>query len=197
MWAAIKRVVRRLGDRLFGRRESNPAARIRSAQEDFQEKLAGSRESLARLAAAAGQLEVRLDSGRGREQELRRRLLAYEKVGKSDLAGELRTELRDLEAVTALDSRELQKARRLLKSHRTSLDRLQREFEEKIRRLLRLASAVEVSELEAELASLGDSAAREAEESKTQLSALQEDLEARQDQAKGRVRVALDLANHD
>lgn len=190
-------MVRRLGDRLFGRRESNPAARIRSAQEDFQEKLAGSRESLARLAAAAGQLEVRLDSGRGREQELRRRLLAYEKVGKSDLAGELRTELRDLEAVTALDSQELQKARRLLKSHRTSLDRLQREFEEKIRRLLRLASAVEVSELEAELASLGDSAAREAEESKTQLSALQEDLEARQDQAKGRVRVALDLANHD
>jgi len=193
----MERVFRRFLDRLFRRQESDPGARIRSVQEEFQEKLAGSKDWLARLAASAGRLEVRIDSSRARMEELRQRLAAYEKVGKTDLAGELRAELRDLEAVAARDSQELGKARSLLKSHRTSLDRLQREFEEKIRRLERLASEVEVKELEAELASLVGVAAREAEDSKTRLSALQEDLEMRHDQAKGRVRVALDLADND
>ncbi len=190
-------MIRRFLHRLFGSRQSDPGAGIRSVQAEFQEKLAGSRQALARLAAAAGRLEVRIESSRGRLEELRQRLAAYEKVGKTDLAGELRTELRDLEAASARDSQELAKARTLLKSHRTSLDRLQREFGEKIQRLERLASEVEVEELQAELASVLGSAAREAEESKTRLSTLQEDLETRHDQAAGRVRVALDLADHD
>lgn len=197
MWAVIRRAIEWLLDRLFERPGRDPAARIRAVEEEFRGMLAESKDSLARLAAAVGRLQVRIDSNRAHAEELRKRMAAYEKVRKADLAGELGAELRQVEAALARDSQELGKTEVLLKSNRKSLDRLQRDFEGKVQRLERLASEVEVKELQAELASMVGIAAREAEESKATLSALQEDLETRHDQAAGRVRVALDLADKE
>jgi phage shock protein A len=196
LWKAIGRSIRRLLANLFGRPQDQSAARIRALQEDFEEKLGGSKQSLARLAATVGRLEVRLDSNRQRAEELRKRRAAYQKVGKADLAGEIASELAGIEVQLEGDARELSKTQALLKASRQSLDRLQREFEQKLGALERLRSEVEVKELQAQLAAMVGQAARSAEDSKAALDALQNDLEARHDRAAGRVRVALDLADH-
>jgi phage shock protein A len=196
MFARIGRLVRGfLSLFISGIEESNPEALMAAAREEFRAKMAQYNTALARMAGVAERLKGQVKSKAAKAHELERRILANHAAGNLELAGTLARELQELKADLATDSEELKDTEEAYQANMRQAKVVQREFEDKVRRLEKQLSQVHIKEAQAEAAAaLGNTAFKVGDLGDT-LKDVEGILQKRYEVSAGKARVAKDMVD--
>jgi phage shock protein A len=196
MFARIGRLVRGFVSLFIsGIEESNPEALMAAARDEFRAKMAQYNTALSRMAGIAERLKGQVKMKAGRAQELERRILANHAAGNLALAGTLARELQELKADLGTDTEELKETEEAYQANMRQAKVVQREFEDKVRRLEKQLSQVQIKEAQAEAAAaLGNTAFKVGDLGDT-LKDVEGVLEKRYEVSAGKARVAKDMVN--
>jgi phage shock protein A len=182
---------------ISGLEESNPEALMDSARQEFREKMAQYNQALARMAGVAERLKGQVKMKTQKSQDLERRILANHSAGNMDLAGSLARELQELKADLATDSAELSESEEAYSQNLRQAKVVQKEFEDKIRRLEKQLDQVKVKEAQAEAAGALSNATFKVGDLGDTMKTVDDVLQKRYEQAAGKARVAKDLVDMD
>jgi len=196
MFARVGRLVRGfLSLFISGIEEANPEALMAAARDDFRAKMAQYNMALARMAGVAERLKGQVRAKTVRAQDLERRILANHSAGNMELAGTLARELQELKADLTTDTEELKETEEAYQNNLRQAKVVQREFEDKVRRLEKQLSQVQIKEAQAEAAAaLGNTAFKVGDLGDT-LKDVEGVLEKRYEVSAGKARVAKDMVN--
>lgn len=182
---------------ISGLEESNPEALMDSARQEFRERMAQYNSALARMAGVAERLKGQVKMKAAKAQDLERRILANHHAGNLDLAGSLARELQELKADLGTDSAELTETEEAYQTNLRQAKVVQKEFEDKVKRLDKQLDQVKIKEAQAEAAgALGNATFRVGDLGDT-MKTVDEVLQKRYEQAAGKARVAKDLVDMD
>lgn len=196
--ARIGRLLRGfLGLFVGGIEEANPEALLEAARQDFREKMAQYNLALARMAGVAERLKSQVKAKTARAQELERRILANHRAGNLELAGTLARELQELKADLGIDAQELQETEEAYQTNLRQAKLVQREFEDKVRRLEKRLSQVKIKEAQAEAATALSSVAFKVGDLGDTMKSVEEVLQKRYEVSAGKARVSKDLVDLD
>jgi len=184
-----------LGLFISGIEERNPEALMEAARQEFRDRMAQYNSALARMAGIAERLKIQVKNKSVRAQELERRILANHHAGNLELAGSLARELQELKADLATDAQELTETEEAYQANLRQAKVSQREFEEKVRKLEKQLSQVQIKEAEAEAAAALSSAAFKAGDLGDTMKTVEDILAKRYEQSAGKARVARDIVN--
>jgi phage shock protein A len=182
---------------ISGLEESNPEALMDSARQEFREKMAQYNQALARMAGVAERLKGQVKMKTAKAQDLERRILANHAAGNMDLAGSLARELQELKADLATDSAELTESEEAYSQNLRQAKVVQKEFEDKIKRLEKQLDQVKVKEAQAEAAGALSNATFKVGDLGDTMKTVDDVLQKRYEQAAGKARVAKDLVDMD
>ena len=196
MFARVGRLVRGfLSLFISGIEEANPEALMAAARDDFRSKMAQYNMALARMAGVAERLKGQVKGKTTKAQDLERRILANHSAGNMELAGALARELQELKADLTTDTEELKETEEAYQNNLRQAKVVQREFEDKVRRLEKQLSQVQIKEAQAEAAAaLGNTAFKVGDLGDT-LKDVEGVLEKRYEVSAGKARVAKDMVN--
>ena len=196
MFARIGRLVRGFFSLFIsGIEEANPEALMAAARDDFRSKMAQYNMALARMAGVAERLKGQVKGKTAKAQDLERRILANHSAGNMELAGALARELQELKADLTTDTEELKETEEAYQNNLRQAKVVQREFEDKVRRLEKQLSQVQIKEAQAEAAAaLGNTAFKVGDLGDT-LKDVEGVLEKRYEISAGKARVAKDMVN--
>jgi len=182
---------------ISGIEEGNPEALMEAARQEFRDKMAQYNMALARMAGVAERLKVQIKAKTKKAQELERRILANHQAGNLELAGSLARELQDLKSDLMTDTQELSETEEAYQGNLRQAKVVQKEFEDKVRRLEKQLSQVKIKEAQAEAAAaLGNAAFRVGDLGDT-MKTVEEVLAKRYEVSAGKARVAKDLVDMD
>lgn len=198
MFARVGRLVRGfLSLFISGIEEANPEALMAAARDDFRAKMAQYNMALARMAGVAERLKGQVKTKAAKAQDLERRILANHSAGNMELAGALARELQELKADLGTDTEELKETEEAYQANLRQAKVVQREFEDKVRRLEKQLSQVQIKEAQAEAAAaLGNTAFKVGDLGDT-LKDVEGVLQKRYEESAGKARVAKDMVNMD
>ena len=182
---------------ISGLEESNPEALMDSARQEFREKMAQYNQALARMAGVAERLKGQVKMKTQKAQDLERRILANHAAGNMDLAGSLARELQELKADLATDTSELHDSEEAYTQNLRQAKVVQKEFEDKVKRLEKQLDQVKVKEAQAEAAGALSNATFKVGDLGDTMKTVDEVLQKRYEQAAGKARVAKDLVDMD
>jgi phage shock protein A len=196
MFARIGRLVRGFMSLFIsGIEEANPEALMAAARDEFRNKMAQYNMALARMAGVAERLKGQVKGKTTKAQDLERRILANHSAGNMELAGALARELQELKADLTTDTEELKETEEAYQNNLRQAKVVQREFEDKVRRLEKQLSQVQIKEAQAEAAAaLGNTAFKVGDLGDT-LKDVEGVLEKRYEISAGKARVAKDMVN--
>jgi phage shock protein A len=196
MFARIGRLVRGFFSLFIsGIEEANPEALMAAARDEFRAKMAQYNMALARMAGVAERLKGQVKSKAAKAQDLERRILANHSAGNMELAGALARELQELKVDLTTDTEELKETEEAYQNNLRQAKVVQREFEDKVRRLEKQLSQVQIKEAQAEAAAaLGNTAFKVGDLGDT-LKDVEGVLEKRYEVSAGKARVAKDMVN--
>jgi len=196
MFARIGRLVRGfLSLFISGIEEANPEALMAAARDDFRAKMAQYNMALARMAGVGERLKGQVKGKTSKAQDLERRILANHAAGNMELAGTLARELQELKADLTTDTEELKETEEAYQNNLRQAKVVQREFEDKVRRLEKQLSQVQIKEAQAEAAAaLGNTAFKVGDLGDT-LKDVEGVLAKRYEVSAGKARVAKDMVN--
>jgi phage shock protein A len=198
MFSRIGRLVRGFFSLFItGIEEANPEALMAAARDDFRAKMTQYNLALARMAGVAERLKGQVKSKAARAQDLERRVLANHSAGNMELAGSLARELQELKADLSTDNEELKETEEAYQANLRQAKLVQREFEDKVRKLEKQLSQVQIKEAQAEAAgALGNAAFRVGDLGDT-MKVVEDVLQKRYEVSAGKARVAKDLVDMD
>src|SRR4029453_12092737 len=180
---------------ISGLEERNPEALMEAARQEFRDKMAQYNLALAQMAGVAERLKNQIRGKTARAQELERRILANHSAGNLELAGTLARELQELKADLTTDTNELKETEEAYQNNLRQAKVVQREFEDKVRRLEKQLSQVQIKEAQAEAAAaLGNTAFKVGDLGDT-LKDVEGVLEKRYESSAGKARVAKDMVD--
>ncbi len=182
---------------ISGLEASNPEALMEAARQEFRDKMAHYNQALARMAGVAERLKNQVKMKSTRAQELERRILANHRAGNMDLAGSLARELQELKADLATDTQELQETEDAYQANLRQAKLAQKDFEDKVRKLEKQLSLVQIKEAQAEAAAALSGAAFTVGDLGDTMKSVEEILDKRYQESAGKARVAKDLVNMD
>ncbi len=198
LFARIGRLFRGfIGLFISGLEESNPEALMDAARQEFRDKMAQYNMALARMAGIAERLKGQVKSKTLKAQELERRVLANHQAGNMELAGTLARELQELKADLAIDAAELAETEEAYTANLRQAKVVQKEFEDKVKRLEKQLSQVKIKEAQAEAAGALSNATFKVGDLGDTMKTVDEVLQKRYEQAAGKARVAKDLVDMD
>lgn len=196
MFARLGRLIRGfLGLFVSGLEEANPEALMEAARQDFRNKMTQYNLALAKMAGVAERLKVQVKGKAARAKDLERRILANHAAGNLELAGTLARELQELKGDLAVDSQELQETEEAYSANLRQAKLTQTEFQDKVRRLEKQLSQVQIKEAQAEAASALSSVAFKVGDLGDTMKTVEEILEKRYEQSAGKARVARDMVD--
>jgi phage shock protein A len=170
---------------------------MEAARQEFRDKMAQYNLALARMAGVAERLKGQVKAKTVRAQELERRILANHHAGNLELAGSLARELQELKADLTVDTQELAETEEAYQNNLRQARLVQKEFEDKVRKLEKQLSQVQIKEAQAEAAAaLGNAAFRVGDLGDT-MKTVEEILNKRYEVSAGKARVAKDLVDMD
>ena len=196
MFGRIGRLVRGFfGLFISGIEEANPEALMEAARQEFRGRMTQYNLALARMAGVAERLKGQVKGKTTKAQDLERRILANHAAGNMELAGTLARELQELKADLTTDTEELKETEEAYQNNLRQAKLVQREFEDKVRRLEKQLSQVQIKEAQAEAAAaLGNTAFKVGDLGDT-LKDVEGVLEKRYEVSAGKARVAKDMVN--
>ncbi len=180
---------------ISGLEERNPEALMEAAKQEFRDKMAHYNQALARMAGVAERLKTQVKAKSVRAQELERRILANHRAGNIELAGSLARELQELKADLTTDTQELQETEEAYQANLRQAKVAQKEFEDKVRRLEKQLSQVQIKEAQAEAAAALSGAAFKVGDLGDTMKGVEEILNKRYQESAGKARVAKDLVD--
>jgi phage shock protein A len=180
---------------ITGIEERNPEALMAAARDEFRQKMVMYNTALARMAGVAERLKIQVKTKTTRAQELERRILANHAAGNMELAGSLARELQELKADLGHDTEELKETEEAYQANLRQAKIVQREFEDKVRRLEKQLSQVQVKEAQAEAASALGSAAFKVGDLGDTMKDVEQILSKRYEMSAGKARVAKDTVD--
>ena len=198
LFARVGRLFRGfLGLFISGLEESNPEALMDSARQEFRERMAQYNSALARMAGVAERLKGQVKMKAAKAQDLERRILANHHAGNVDLAGSLARERQELKADLSTDSAELTDTEEAYQTNLRQAKVVQKEFEDKVKRLDKQLDQVKIKEAQAEAAGALSNATFKVGDLGDTMKTVDEVLQKRYEQAAGKARVAKDLVDMD
>jgi phage shock protein A len=196
MFSRIGRLLRGfLGLFVSGLEEANPEALMEAAREDFRQKMVQYNLALARMAGVAERLKVQVKGKATRAQDLERRILANHSAGNLELAGTLARELQELKADLSVDTVELKETEEAYSANLRQAKVTQSEFQEKVRKLEKQLSQVQIKEAQAEAATALSSVAFKVGDLGDTMKTVEDILEKRYEMSAGKARVARDMVD--
>jgi phage shock protein A len=194
----LKRLFRGLvGLFISGIEERNPEALMEAARQEFRDKMAQYNSALARMAGVAERLKSQVKGKTIRAQDLERRILANHSAGNMELAGSLARELQELKTDLTADTQELAGSEEAYQANLRQAKVAQKEFEDKVRKLEKQLSHVQVQEAQAEAAAALGSAAFKVGDLGDTMKTVEDILAKRYEVSAGKARVAKDMVNMD
>jgi phage shock protein A len=175
----------------------NPEALMEAARQEFRNKMAQYNTALARMAGVAERLKAQIKAKTVKAQDLERRILANHRAGNMDLAGSLARELQELKGDLTTDTQELSETEEAYQSNLRQAKVVQKEFEDKVRRLEKQLSQVKIKEAQAEAAAALGNAAFKVGDLGDTMKTVDEILSKRYEESAGKARVAHDLVDMD
>lgn len=182
---------------ISGLEESNPEALMDAARQEFRERMAQYNSALARMAGVAERLKGQVKMKAAKAQDLERRILANHHAGNMDLAGSLARELQELKVDLGTDSAELTETEEAYQTNLRQAKIVQKEFEDKVKRLEKQLDQVKIKEAQAEAAGALSNATFRVGDLGDTMKTVDEVLQKRFEQAAGKARVAKDLVDID
>src|SRR5688572_1290295 len=153
MFARLGRLVRGfLGLFISGIESANPEALMEAARSEFRQKMTQYNLALAKMAGVAERLRSQVNAKAARAKELERRILANHSAGNMELAGTLARELQELKADLETDSHELKETDEAYQLNLRQAKVAQQEFQDKVRKLEKQLSMVQIKEAQADAA---------------------------------------------
>lgn len=196
MFARIGRLVRGfLSLFISGLEERNPEALMEAARQEFRNKMAQYNMALAKMAGIAERLKVQVKTKAAKAQDLERRILANHAAGNMDLAGSLARELQELKADLTTDTQELQETEEAYQNNLRQAKVAQQEFQDKISRLEKQLSQVQIKEAQAEAATALSSVAFKVGDMGDTMKTVEDILQKRYEASAGKARVAKDMVD--
>jgi phage shock protein A len=177
---------------ISGIEESNPEALMAAARDDFKAKMANYNTALARMAGIAERLKGQVKMKTARAQDLERGILANHSAGNLERAGMLARELQELKSDLATDAEELKESEEAYQANLRQRNVVQREFEDKVKRLSKQLSQVQIKEAQAEAAAAISNTAFKVGDLGDTLKDVEGILEKRYEVSAGKARVAKD-----
>jgi len=168
---------------------------MEAARQEFRYKMTQYNAALARMAGVAERLKTQVKAKTVRAQELERRIIANHHAGNMDLAGSLARELQELKADLTIDTQELAETEEAYQGNLRQAKVAQKEFEEKVRKLEKQLSQVQIKEAEAEAAAALGSAAFKVGDLGDTMKTVEDVLAKRYEKSAGKARVAKDMVN--
>ena len=153
--------------------------------------------ALARMAGVAERLKVQVKGKAAQAQDLERRILANHRAGNMELAGTLARELQELKADLTIDSAELKETEEAYDVNLRQAKLAQREFEDKVRRVEKQLSQVQIKEAQAEAAAALSNVAFKVGDLGDTLKTVDDILQKRYEVSAGKARLAHDMVDMD
>jgi phage shock protein A len=153
--------------------------------------------ALARMAGVAERLKGQVKGKAARAEELERRILANHRAGNMELAGTLARELQELKADLGIDQQELQETEEAYDANLRQAKVAQREFEDKVRRVEKQLSQVQIKEAQAEAAAALSNVAFKVGDLGDTMKTVDEILQKRYEVSAGKARLAKDMVDMD
>ena len=196
MFARLGRLVRGfLGLFISGIESANPEALMEAARSEFRQKMTQYNLALAKMAGVAERLRSQVKGKAVRAQELERRILANHAAGNLELAGTLARELQELKADLQTDSQELQETDEAYQVNMRQAKVAQQDFQDKVRKLEKQLSQVQIKEAQAEAATAISNVGFKVGDLGDTMKTVQEILEKRYEVSAGKARVAKDMVD--
>jgi phage shock protein A len=196
IFARIGRLFRGfLGLFVSGLEERNPEALMEAARQEFRQKMTQYNLALARMAGVAERLKVQVKGKAARAQELERRILANHQAGNMELAGSLARELQELKADLTTDTSELHETEEAYQLNLRQAKVAQQDFQEKVRKLEKQLSQVQIKEAQAEAATALSSVAFKVGDLGDTMKTVEDILQKRYEVSAGKARVARDMVD--
>ena len=196
MFSRIGRLFRGfLGLFISGLEEANPEALMEAARTEFRTKMVQYNLALARMAGVAERLKGQVKGKAVRAQELERRILANHQAGNMELAGSLARELQELKADLTTDTLELQETEEAYQVNLRQAKVAQQDFQDKVRKLEKQLSQVQIKEAQAEAATALSSVAFRVGDLGDTMKTVEDILQKRYEVSAGKARVARDLVD--
>jgi phage shock protein A len=153
--------------------------------------------ALARMAGVAERLKGQVKLKGQRAKDLERRILANHQAGNAELAGSLARELQELKVDLATDAEELTETEEAYQANLRQAKLVQKEFEDKVKRLEKQLDQVKIKEAQAEAAGALSSATFKVGDLGDTMKTVEEVLQKRYEKSAGKARVAKDLVDMD
>lgn len=182
---------------ISGLEENNPEALMDAARQEFRDKMAQYNSALASMAGVAERLKMQVKTKASKAQDLERRILANHNAGNAELAGSLARELQELKADLGHDTAELSETEEAYQANLRQAKIVQKEFEDKVKRLEKQLSQVKIKEAQAEAAAALGNATFQVGDLGDTMKTVEEVLQKRYEKSAGKARVATDLVNMD
>ena len=196
MFARIGRLLRGFfGLFISGIEEANPEALMEAARSEFRQKMTQYNLALAKMAGVAERLRSQVKAKAGRAQELERRILANHSAGNLELAGTLARELQELKADLQTDTHELSETDEAYQLNLRQAKVAQQDFQEKVRKLEKQLSQVQIKEAQAEAATAISNVGFKVGDLGDTMKTVEEILEKRYEVSAGKARVAKDMVD--
>lgn len=180
---------------ISGIEEANPEALMEAARQEFRQKMTQYHLALARMAGVAERLKVQVKGKAVRAQDLERRILANHAAGNLELAGSLARELQELKADLTTDTQELQETEEAYQVNMRQAKVTQQDFQDKIRKLEKQLSQVQIKEAQAEAATALSSVAFKVGDLGDTVKTVEDILQKRYEVSAGKARVARDMVD--
>jgi phage shock protein A len=198
LFARIGRLFRGfVGLFISGLEENNPEALMDAARQEFRDRMAQYNSALAAMAGIAERLKMQVKTKASKAQDLERRILANHNAGNVELAGSLARELQELKADLGHDTAELSETEEAYSANLRQAKVVQKEFEDKVKRLEKQLSQVKIKEAQAEAAAALGNATFKVGDMGDTMKTVEEVLQKRYEKSAGKARVAKDLVNMD
>jgi len=168
---------------------------MEAARQEFRDKMVQYNNALARMAGVAERLKSQVKSKTVRAQDLERRILANHRAGNMELAGSLARELQELKTDLTTDTQELAETEEAYQDNLRQAKVAQKEFEDKVRKLEKQLSHVQIKEAQAEAAAALGSAAFKVGDLGDTMKTVEDLLAKRYEVSAGKARVAKDMVN--
>jgi phage shock protein A len=180
---------------ISGIESANPEALMEAAREEFHRKMTQYNLALAKMAGVAERLKGQVKAKAARAQDLERRILANHSAGNLELAGTLARELQELKGDLATDTQELSETEEAYQLNLRQAKVAQQEFQDKVRRLEKQLSQVQIKEAQAEAATALSNVAFKVGDLGDTMKTVEDILQKRYEVSAGKARVARDMVD--
>jgi phage shock protein A len=184
-----------LGLFISGIESANPEALMEAAREEFRGKMTQYNLALAKMAGVAERLKSQVKGKAARAQDLERRIMANHSAGNLELAGSLARELQELKTDLTVDSQELQETEEAYQLNLRQAKVAQQDFQDKVRKLEKQLSQVQIKEAQAEAATALSSVAFKVGDLGDTMKTVEDILQKRYEVSAGKARVARDMVD--